>query len=188
MGRRAVVSDSAEELILVDEQDREIGAKSKGECHAGLGILHRAFSIFVFNSRNELLLQKRSSEKPLWPNYWSNTCCSHPRVGETMDQAVKRRLAQELGIDCPLTYLYKFKYNAKYGSLGSEREFCWVYYGHHEGDLDVNLNEVADWRFVDVESLDAELAASADRFTPWLRLEWAELKEAYLDDILVAID
>jgi isopentenyl-diphosphate delta-isomerase len=105
-----------------------------------------------------------------------------------MDQAVKRRLAQELGIDCPLTYLYKFKYNAKYGSLGSEREFCWVYYGHHEGDLDVNLNEVADWRFVDVESLDAELAASADRFTPWLRLEWAELKEAYLDDILVAID
>ena len=75
--------------------DREIGARSKSECHEGRGTLHRAFSIFVFNDANELLLQQRSAGKPLWPNYWSNTCCSHPRVGETMEVAVARRLAPD---------------------------------------------------------------------------------------------
>ena len=99
-----VVSSPTEELILVDELDREIGQGAKSECHAGNGILHRAFSVFIFNSRNELLLQRRSAEKPLWPNYWSNTCCSHPRVGESMGEAVNRRLAQELGIECSLTF------------------------------------------------------------------------------------
>src|SRR5690606_1697261 len=97
MAREEIVSNSGEELILVDELDREIGSDTKSACHTGSGILHRAFSIFVFNDDNELLLQQRAPSKPLWPNYWSNTCCSHPRRGETMDQAVSRRLLQELG-------------------------------------------------------------------------------------------
>ena len=83
MAREEIVSSVSEQLILVDEQDRELGFKSKGDCHSGAGLLHRAFSIFVFNGENELLLQKRSGTKPLWPNYWSNTCCSHPRRGES---------------------------------------------------------------------------------------------------------
>lgn len=184
MPNRAVVSDRSEALVLVDEHDCEIGAQSKQVCHAGEGLLHRAFSIFIFNTRDELLLQRRSAQKPLWPNYWSNTCCSHPRQGETMEEAVRRRLSEELGIRTPLTYLYKFRYHAQYGSVGSEREYCWVYYGRYDGEPDVNLNEIADWRYVDVDGLDAELAGSPSSFTPWLKLEWAELKTAYLPQIL----
>jgi isopentenyl-diphosphate delta-isomerase len=186
MPNRAVVSDRSESLVLVDEHDCEIGAASKHACHADEGLLHRAFSIFIFNTRDELLLQKRSAQKPLWPNYWSNTCCSHPRQGETMEEAVRRRLAEELGIRTPLTYLYKFQYQARYESAGSEREFCWVYYGRHDGEPDVNLNEITDWRYIDVASFDTELAASPDDFTPWLKLEWAELKATYLPKILVS--
>ncbi len=188
MAREQVVSSDSEELILVDELDREIGVKAKSECHAGNGILHRAFSIFVFNGANELLLQQRSGQKPLWPNYWSNTCCSHPRRGESMDEALSRRLSEELGFDCPLQYLYKFKYHAQYGTLGAEHEYCWVYYGRHDGNFDVNVNEVADWRFVDVAALNAELELHTDRFTPWFRMEWAHISNNYLDNILAGAD
>lgn len=188
MAREQIVSSDSEELILVDELDREIGVKAKSECHAGNGILHRAFSIFVFNGADELLLQQRSGQKPLWPNYWSNTCCSHPRSGESMDEALTRRLSEELGFECPLHYLYKFKYHAQYGALGAEHEYCWVYYGRHDGGIDVNVNEVADWRFVDVASLNAELELHTDRFTPWFRMEWAHISNNFLDDILAGMD
>ena len=184
MPNRREVSSAAEALVLVDELDREIGVESKQACHAGDGKLHRAFSIFIFNDRGELLLQKRSAEKPLWPNYWSNTCCSHPRAGETMEQAVNRRLFEELGISCPLHYLYKFKYHAIYEAVGAEREYCWVYAGRYDGLPDVNLNEIAEWRYIDSAELDAEIAAMPEAFTPWLKLEWAQLKAGHLDTLL----
>ena len=82
MAREEIVSNASEQLILVDDHDREIGYQGKADCHTGKGVLHRAFSIFVFNEGNELLLQQRSPSKMLWPGYWSNTCCSHPRRGE----------------------------------------------------------------------------------------------------------
>jgi isopentenyl-diphosphate Delta-isomerase len=186
MAREEVVSYASEELILVDELDREIGARSKSECHLGAGILHRAFSIFVFNSRNELLLQKRSVGKPLWPDYWSNTCCSHPRRGETMEEAVARRLEQELGFECPLEYLYKFKYHAQYGAVGAEHEYCWVYYGRYDGPVDVNVSEIADWRFVGVDQLEEELSLHPERFTPWFKMEWAHIRNNFLATILAS--
>ncbi|HEY5667023.1 MAG TPA: isopentenyl-diphosphate Delta-isomerase [Gammaproteobacteria bacterium] len=184
MTREEIVSSGSEELILVDDQDQEIGSASKIECHEGSGILHRAFSIFVFNSENELLLQQRSGSKPLWPLYWSNTCCSHPRRGETMDVAVSRRLRQELGFECELTYLYKFMYQAQFGDAGAEREFCSVYFGYYDGPVDPNVSEIAAWRLVDIKSLNEELAADGDRFSPWFKLEWAHIQEHYLDAIL----
>lgn len=168
----------------MDELDREIGHRAKDECHEGNGILHRAFSIFVFNDSDELLLQKRSAQKPLWPGYWSNTCCSHPRAGESMETAVSRRLRQELGFDCPLTFLYKFKYHAQYGAVGAEHEYCWVYHGRYSGAVNVNVNEIAEWRFVGIEALEAELAASPERFTPWFKMEWAELSHNHFESIL----
>jgi len=186
MAREEVVSSSSEELILVDELDREIGSQLKSECHVGNGILHRAFSIFVFNSANELLLQQRSAEKPLWPNYWSNTCCSHPRLGETMDVAVTRRLRQELGFECPLEFLYKFKYHAQYGAVGAEHEYCWVYLGRYDGPVDVNVSEIAAWRFIDIPALDAELVQTPENFTPWFKLEWAHLQRHFMDAIIAA--
>jgi isopentenyl-diphosphate delta-isomerase len=184
MAREEVVSSASEALILVDDNDREIGTELKSTCHEGNGILHRAFSIFVFNDSNELLLQQRSDSKPLWPLFWSNTCCSHQRAGETMEIAVTRRLRQELGFECALTYLYKFKYQAQFGDLGAEREYCWVYLGYYDGPVDVNASEIADWRHIDLQSLNRELDQQADHFTPWFKLEWAHIQERYLDAIL----
>ena len=184
MAREEVVSSDSEELILVDENDREIGSQSKSDCHSGKGVLHRAFSIFVFNGDNELLLQKRSPEKLLWPNYWSNTCCSHPRLGETMAGATVRRLDQELGFKCPLEFLYKFKYQAQFGAVGAEHEYCWVYYGRYDGQLNVNLKEIAEWRFIGVADLERELAKAPETFTPWFKMEWVHLRANYLDGML----
>jgi isopentenyl-diphosphate Delta-isomerase len=184
MAREEVVSNASEELILVDEQDREIGFKAKTDCHLGRGILHRAFSIFVFNSDHELLLQKRSLSKMLWPGYWSNTCCSHPRRGESMSEAVTRRLTRELGFECPLEYLYKFKYQAQFGVLGAEHEVCSVYFGRYDGPVDVNVNEIAAWRFAGVDALERELSTKPDTFTPWFKMEWVHIKANYLNGML----
>jgi isopentenyl-diphosphate delta-isomerase len=184
MAREEIVSSASEQLILVDELDREIGFKSKSDCHSGKGVLHRAFSIFVFNGDNELLLQQRSPSKLLWPNYWSNTCCSHPRRGEAMEEAVSRRLVQELGFECPLEFLYKFKYQAQFGVIGAEHEYCWVYYGRYDGAVDVNVSEIADWRFVGVDALESELAAAPESFTPWFKMEWVHIKANFLDGML----
>jgi isopentenyl-diphosphate delta-isomerase len=186
MAREEVVSSANEQLILVDDLDRELGFKSKSDCHAGKGVLHRAFSIFVFNGDNELLLQQRSPTKLLWPSYWSNTCCSHPRRGESVDDAVNRRLVQELGFDCPLEFLYKFTYQAQFGAVGAEHEFCWVYYGRYDGPVDVNVNEISDWRFIGVDALERELAAAPETFTPWFKMEWMHIRANFLDGMLAS--
>ena len=117
-----VVSSESEELILVDASDNELGFLGKEECHDGDGILHRAFSLFVFNTHGELLLQKRSAEKRLWPLFWSNSCCSHPRKGESMQVATHRRLQEELSIEASLEFIFKFSYRAQFGDFGSENE------------------------------------------------------------------
>ncbi len=184
MAREEIVSSASEQLILVDDHDREIGFQAKTAAHTGRGVLHRAFSIFVFNSDNELLLQQRSPTKMLWPGYWSNTCCSHPRRGEVMADAVTRRLSQELGFTCPLEYLYKFKYHAQFGAVGAEHELCSVYFGRYDGPVDVNVSEIAAWRFVGVEALERELKGAPDTFTPWFKMEWVHIKANYLDGML----
>jgi len=167
-----VVSSEAELLILVDENDHEVGFESKANCHDHTGLLHRAFSLFVFNPEGEVLLQRRASEKRLWPLYWTNSCCSHPRKGEDMKDATHRRLFQELRIRCELRYLYKFRYAADFGEAGSENELCWVYAGVSEDRVRPNRTEVADWRFVPPAQLDRELASRPEQFTPWFKLEW----------------
>ncbi|HET6725549.1 MAG TPA: isopentenyl-diphosphate Delta-isomerase [Gammaproteobacteria bacterium] len=178
--RDTVVSFDSEQLILVDSDDREIGYKSKAACHDGGGILHRAFSLFVFNERGELLLQQRGRGKRLWPGYWANSCCSHPRRGETMDEATLRRLHQELGFECPLDFVFKFEYHADFGALGAEHELCWVYLGVAPADaVHANANEIEATRFVSPAELDREIAHSPDQFTPWLKLEWQRLRSEF---------
>ena len=113
-----VVSSESEKLILVNDRDEPVGSMSKGEVHDGAGILHRAFSLFIFDAEGRLLLQRRSADKRLWPLFWSNSCCSHPRVGESMDVATSRRLSQELGISAQLEFVYKFMYQATFSSDG----------------------------------------------------------------------
>jgi len=174
-----VVSSDQESLVLVDEHDREIGSLSKAACHDGEGVLHRAFSLFVFNSRGELLLQQRSSDKRLWPLYWSNSCCSHPRTGETMDRAIHRRLDQELGMTGDLHFVYKFQYQARYREIGAENELCRVYVGMSSDPVQANAHEVEAWRWISPERVDQELAEDPDAFTPWFKLEWPRVKAAY---------
>ncbi|MDZ7840568.1 MAG: isopentenyl-diphosphate Delta-isomerase [Gammaproteobacteria bacterium] len=174
-----IVSFGDEKLILVDENDNEIGNLSKDECHDGHGQLHRAFSLFIFNENGDVLLQQRSSQKRLWPMYWSNACCSHPRRGEDMPEAISRRLYQELGLTSELEFLFKFIYQAQYDEVGSEHELCWVYLGRSSDDIVVNANEIADWRFVSADRLDRELAEEPGKFTPWMKLEWLRIQQEH---------
>jgi len=176
-----VVSFEDEKLILVDENDNEIGNLPKDKCHDGQGQLHRAFSLFIFNDKGEVLLQQRSGQKRLWPMYWSNACCSHPRRGEDMSDAVNRRLQQELGLTSELEFLFKFIYQAQYDEVGSEHELCWVYLGRSSDDIVVNENEIAAWRYISVERLDDELATEPGKFTPWMKLEWRRIQDEYGD-------
>ena len=181
--KEKIVSDPNEELILVDSDDNEIGYSSKSECHKGLGTLHRAFSIFLFNSTGELLIQKRSVKKELWGQYWSNSCCSHPRKGEDLYEAATRRIQQELSIECNLSFLYKFQYQENYNNNGSEHELCSVFYGLYDGSIQCNENEVEDWRMISSSQLNEEIGKSNTLFTPWLKLEWAEITTKYKEVI-----
>lgn len=181
--RDAIVSSEAEELILVDADDNTIGYLDKAGCHDGQGVLHRAFSLFIFDADGRLLLQQRAPGKRLWPGYWSNSCCSHPRRRESMDEAVERRLYEELGMQSSLQFLYKFTYHAPFRDLGSERELCWVYIGRGHGDPEVNSNEISAWRWIDPDDLDRELDSDPEAFTPWFKLEWSRLRDAFMDDI-----
>ena len=171
---RAVSSDD-EQLILVDSDDREIGVLAKADAHRGRGTLHRAFSVFVFNPAGELLVQQRAKGKRLWPGYWSNTCCSHPRLGENMGDAVRRRLREELGLRAELEFVFKFEYQAQYDVQGAEHELCWVYAGRSAERPRANVHEIAAWRYVTPRALRVEIASAPETFTPWFKLEWERL-------------
>jgi isopentenyl-diphosphate delta-isomerase len=174
-----VVSSETEELILVDPDDVELGYGSKADCHDGDGVLHRAFSIFLFNDSGELLLQRRSDSKRLWAGYWSNTCCSHPRRGESLEVATRRRLHDELNVAASLEFIYKFRYQAKFGDFGSEHELCHVFLGRLRGGMRPNAEEIADVRYISARDLAAELERNGGRYTPWLKLEWGALTQEF---------
>ncbi|MEQ8767493.1 MAG: isopentenyl-diphosphate Delta-isomerase [Planctomycetota bacterium] len=172
-----IVSFDDEPLILVDESDDPVGYDSKAACHDGEGLLHRAFSVFLFNGRGDVLLQQRTESKRLWPLFWANSCCSHPRKGEETKEAAVRRVHEELGAEAELEFVYKFQYQAAFGDAGSENELCWVFVGRCDGPIQTNENEVHDSRWVPSEELQAELETHPERYTPWLKLEWRELRE-----------
>ena len=176
-----VVSFDDEPLILVDSEDREIGFLDKASAHDGDGVLHRAFSLFVFNGRGELLLQQRAADKRLWPGYWANTCCSHPRRGEAIEDAIDRRLNEELGLACALRFLFKFQYQAHFGEAGSEHELCHVFVGHSDEAPQVNASEIDAVRWLTPAALDTEIQQHPERFTPWLKIEWERLRAEYSD-------
>ena len=176
-----VVSSDQEELILVDSKDEIIGYKTKLDCHQDGGVLHRAFSVFIFNQQGDVLLQRRSKKKMLWPGYWSNACCSHPRAGESPEEAVYRRLKQELGISVELTYLYKFEYKANFANIGSEHELCWVWLGISDDEtIKANPNEIAEWRYLPQTNLMEELRTNSALYTPWMKMEWERITADYL--------
>ncbi len=176
-----IVSSEEESLILVDMNDNETGVLSKAECHDGEGVLHRAFSVFLFNPDGELLLQQRASGKRLWPLFWSNTCCSHPRQGESIEIAAVRRLQDELQASAALEFVYKFSYRANFEDLGSEHELCHVLLGSLDDTVTANTTEVEALRFVSAHKLEEELRANAEQFTPWFKMEWQRLNDEFPD-------
>ncbi len=174
---QADASTGTELLVLVDSLDREIGVLGKDACHDGEGRLHRAFSAFIFNAQGELLLQQRSQAKRLWPGYWANSCCSHPRAGERMCDAVKRRIQQELGLQVSPEFVFKFEYQAHFAEFGSEHELCHVFIARTLDMPRVDDAEVQAWRWISTQALSAEIERHPNIFTPWLKLEWPQLLE-----------
>lgn len=176
-----IVSSETEQLILVDENDVEVGYIDKGSAHDAGGLLHRAFSLFLFDPAGRLLMQQRSAGKRLWPLYWSNSCCSHPRRGETMQESTRRRLLDELNIEAELEFVYKFTYQAAYDDLGGENELCWVYLGRTDDAIVPNRNEIAQTAWLSASDLQTELKENPAQFTPWFRMEWRQLNEDHAE-------
>ncbi len=177
------VSFDDEMLILVNRDDQEIGYLDKRMCHLEQGVLHRAFSIFIFNGRGEILMQKRSHQKTLWPLFWSNSCCSHPRKGEKLETSTRRRLQEELGIATNLKFLYKFNYQAPYLDVGAENELCHVYVGYSDAPVKTNVNEIAEWKYFDVTELDRVVQEQPRLFTPWFRMEWEKIRNEHWETV-----
>ena len=158
-----------EHVILVDQNDNAIGTMEKLEAHQK-GILHRAFSILLFNTKGELLLQKRSRLKYHSSSLWTNTCCSHPLPDEPMQQATRRKLKQEMGIDLQTEFAYKFTYRSNLDNGLIEHECDHVFIGTFDGIPVVNNEEVEDWKFIDINSLHADIEMNPDNYTYWFKL------------------
>lgn len=156
-------------IILVDKADRAIGSAEKQLAHVH-GLLHRAFSLFVFNSRGELLLQQRNKGKYHTPGLWSNTCCSHPSPDENLATAIHRRLPEEMGFHCKLNKIFRCYYRLELDNHLIEHENNHICIGFFDGEPSPNPAEVEDWRWRNLADLLHELNGSAQNFTPWFRL------------------
>ena len=162
-----------EHVILVDERDNEIGLKEKLKAHQE-GTLHRAFSIFIFNSKNEVLMQKRAKTKYHSAGLWTNTCCSHPRKGESLEIAVQRRLKEEMGFNTKLTKIFDFIYKAPVGSGLIEHEFDHVFIGRFEQGITPNPDEVESYRWMSLDELLIDLESNPQYYTEWLKIAFKE--------------
>ncbi|EGD33240.1 MULTISPECIES: isopentenyl-diphosphate Delta-isomerase [unclassified Capnocytophaga] len=158
-----------EYVILVDDADRPIGLMEKMEAHEK-GLLHRAFSVFVFNSKKEILLQQRAFSKYHSPGLWTNTCCSHPREGETNIQAGERRLWEEMGLRIPLKELFSFIYKADFDNGLTEHEYDYVLVGCSDDIPVVNPKEVASWKWLPLEAIKEGIAQSPQQYTAWFKI------------------
>ncbi len=158
-----------EHVVLVDGQDRTLGTMEKLEAHQR-GVLHRAFSVLVFNTRGELMLQKRAQDKYHSGGLWTNTCCSHPRMNETVEYATRRRLQEEMGIDVQPVFLDKFIYKAELDRDLIEYELDHVYTAIYDGDPLLNYDEAEDWRLVSLDELRDHMAQYPDEYTAWFKI------------------
>ncbi len=157
-----------EEVVLVDTSDNEIGVMEKMEAHRK-GLLHRAFSVLIYNSKGEMLLQKRAKDKYHSGGLWSNACCSHPRPGESMQQAVERKLMQEMGIDITVDYSHKFIYRADFGGL-IEHECDHIYTGKYDGAPVTNPHEVEGWKYMKLAEIRMDMTQHPQSYSYWFKL------------------
>ena len=174
-----------QQVILVNDKDEPIGVMEKGEAHR-LGVLHRAFSVFIFNGEGKMLLQQRAKGKYHSGGLWTNACCSHPEPGEQTQEAAERRLKEELGFTAPLQKIFDFVYETSFENGLTEHEFDHVFAGHYDGSIWTNPEEVMDYSFVEMEAIKKSLQEEPGKFTSWFRLAfpgiekwWKETKSGY---------
>ncbi len=158
------------DVILVDDSDREIGTAEKMSAHQHGGKLHRAFSIFVFNSKGETMLQRRAETKYHGAGLWTNTTCSHPMPGEDVMHAAHRRLKEEMGFDCSMKEVFSFTYEADMGNGLTEHEFDHVIFGDHNAAPRPNGEEVSNWKWITLAGLDEDIRKNPKVYSPWLRI------------------
>jgi len=158
-----------EQVILVTPEDQVVGTMPKLEAHEK-AVLHRAFSVFVLNDRGETMLQQRAAHKYHSPLLWTNTCCSHQRLGETNIEAGKRRLMEEMGFETELRELFSFIYKAPFDNGLTEHELDHVLLGYYSGSPDINPEEVADWKWMGLDEIRQELEEFPDNYTAWFRI------------------
>ncbi|MCK5044908.1 isopentenyl-diphosphate Delta-isomerase [Candidatus Parcubacteria bacterium] len=156
------------DIILVDKDDNEIGKGEKMAVHLA-GQLHRAFSIFIFNSQGEMMLQRRASTKYHSPGLWTNACCSHPRPGESLEQAAKRRLKEEMGFECDLQKVFSFIYKAKVEDL-TEHEFDHVFIGKFDQEPVLNKEEADGWKWIELKQLIEDIIKNPKEYTCWFKI------------------
>ncbi len=156
-------------VVLVNEADQQIGLMEKLEAHQK-GLLHRAFSVFLFNKKGEMLLQKRANTKYHSPNLWTNAVCSHPRNGESYKNGALRRLNEELGISTEIEEKFHFIYKADVGQNLWEHELDYVFVGIYEGIFNLNPNEVTETRYISLVDLQKEILSNPDNFTEWFKI------------------
>lgn len=167
-------------VILVDHDDRETGVMEKIQAHRE-ALLHRAFSVFVFNSKGELMLQQRALGKYHSPGLWTNTCCSHPRPGEDTENAAHRRLEEEMGFDCTLTKIFHFTYKAPFDNNLTEHEVDHVFVGFSDTLPVINPEEVESYRFATLDDISVEMAENPELFTVWFQIAFERVAEYYLN-------
>ena len=156
-------------LILVDEEDNEIGLMEKLSVHQS-GALHRAFSVFIFNSKGELLLQQRADDKYHSAGLWTNTCCSHPVNGEEIKSTIKKRLKEEMGIECETAFQFRFIYKSEVGNGLTEHELDHVYFGKSDELPVPNILEAKDWKYISLDDLQKAIQQNPKDYTIWLKI------------------
>lgn len=158
-----------EKVILVNESDEQIGLMEKIEAHEK-ALLHRAFSVFVYNDKNEIMIQQRAHSKYHSPGLWANTCCSHQREGESNVDAGKRRLMEEMGFQTDLKEITSFIYKAPFDNGRSEHEYDYILTGHFNDEPKINPDEVADWKWMSVEEIKKDMANQPEKYTAWFKI------------------
>lgn len=163
----------SEYVVLVNEKDEPLGTMEKQEAHIK-GILHRAFSVFLFNEKGETLLQQRAANKYHSPLLWTNTCCSHPRENETYLEGAQRRIQEEMGISCSLEKKFHFIYKADVGQGLTEHELDHVFIGLFNDNPKININEVADYKWMTLEAIQQDIKNHPDMYTEWFKIIFEE--------------
>lgn len=156
-------------VILVNEKDETIGYMPKLEAHQK-GVLHRAFSVLIFNSQKQLLLQQRAIGKYHTPGKWTNTCCSHPYQNETPEEGAHRRLKEEMGMDAELKFLFKFQYKAPFDNELTEHEIDHVFIGFTDDLPSINTDEVNDFKYMHLNDIREDIAINPDGYTAWFKI------------------